>query len=183
MTMPIWKEGGHVMHRLFGTTLCSVLFVATSLVLAQQQPTPPAPQTPHAAQGTVPFVEQQQQSDWLTSALIGRSVINSADEILGDINDLIIDEQGTVVAVVIGVGGFLGIGEKDVGVRYTDLQFEPIPEPARQAPRPEPGDRPHGTQQADPQHRDKLIVLAVSKEQLEAAPPYRKLGAKKEAEK
>jgi hypothetical protein len=44
--------------------------------------------------------------------------------------------------------------------------------------------RPQGTQvtpSEDPQHRDKLIVLDVSKEQLEAAPAYRKLG-EKEAE-
>jgi sporulation protein YlmC with PRC-barrel domain len=153
----------------------------------------------------VAFIDQQQPSDWMTSALIGRSVLNSAGEILGDIEDIIIDEQGKVVAVVIGVGGFLGIGEKGIGVRYTDLKFEPVvvlaqpriappaPTPTqqpgadaiRQPPGTEPAERPQGTQATqseDPQHRDKLIVLDVSKEQLEAAPVYRKLGEKKEAE-
>jgi hypothetical protein len=46
-------------------------------------------------------------------------------------------------------------------------------------------ERPQGTQATpseDPKHRDKLIVLDVSKEQLEAAPAYKKLGEKKEAE-
>jgi sporulation protein YlmC with PRC-barrel domain len=198
------------MKELFGTTLCSMMLVATSLVCAQQQPetqlsTPPQHQRQQAAQATVAFIDQQQPSDWMTSALIGRSVLNSAGEILGDIEDIIIDEQGKVVAVVIGVGGFLGIGEKGIGVRYTDLKFEPVvvlaqpriappaPTPTqqpgadaiRQPPGTEPAERPQGTQATqseDPQHRDKLIVLDVSKEQLEAAPVYRKLGEKKEAE-
>jgi sporulation protein YlmC with PRC-barrel domain len=153
----------------------------------------------------VAFIDKQQPSDWMTSALIGRSVVNSAGEILGDIEDIIVDEQGQVVAVVIGVGGFLGIGEKGIGVRYTDLKFEPVVVPAQprippsapaptqqqgpdattQPPGAEPVERPQGTQvtpSEDPQHRDKLIVLDVSKEQLEAAPVYRKLGEKKEAE-
>jgi hypothetical protein len=49
----------------------------------------------------------------------------------------------------------------------------------RQPPGAEPAERSQGTQATqseDPQHRDKLIVLDVSKEQLEAAPAYRKLG-------
>jgi sporulation protein YlmC with PRC-barrel domain len=195
--------------RVLVTTLCSVMFVATNLVCAQQQPatqqaTPPQHQRQQTGQATVEFIDKQQPSDWMTSALIGRRVMNSAGEILGDINDIIIDEQGKVVVVVIGVGGFLDIGEKDIGVRYTDLKFEPVPVPEqprvpppapaptqqpspdalRQSPGAEPAERPQGTQVRqgqDPQHRDKLIVLDVSKEQLEAAPAYKKLG-EKEAE-
>jgi sporulation protein YlmC with PRC-barrel domain len=180
------------MNRLLVTTVCSVMFVATSLAWAQQ-PTPPALQPQQTRPGTVEFVNAQQQSDWLASALIGRTVTNAQGETLGDINDLIIDEQGTVVAVIIGVGGFLGVGEKDVGVRYSALQFQPRPEPvrvsppvvpgqqpgadpARPAPLPEPRDRPQAIQRQDPKHRDKVIVLEVSKEQLAAAPPYRQLG-------
>jgi sporulation protein YlmC with PRC-barrel domain len=182
------------------------MLVATNLVCAQQQPatqqpTPPHQQTQQTGQATVEFIDKQQPSDWMTSALIGRSVVNSAGEILGDIEDIIIDEQGQVVAVIIGVGGFLGIGEKGIGVRYTDLKFEPVPVPeqprvqplapaptqqpgpdaTRQPPGAEPMARPQGTQATlseDPQHRDKLIVLNVSKEQLEAAPAYKKLGEK-----
>ena len=42
---------------------------------------------------------------------------------IGDINDLVSDEGGKFVAVLIGAGGFLGIGEKDVALRFEDLKF------------------------------------------------------------
>jgi hypothetical protein len=207
---PDMMEGGNVMNRLLGTTIFSVMLVVTSLVFAQQQSkteqlTPPEQQTQQTGQGMVEFVDGQQQSDWMTGALIGRNVMNLQGETLGDINDIVIDEQGQVVAVIIGVGGFLGLGEKNVGVRYTALKFEPIPESprvqppapapttqrpgtdsAQQTPRSEPAERPQGTQvtqKEDPKHRDKLIVLDASKKQLESAPSYRKLGDKKETEK
>jgi sporulation protein YlmC with PRC-barrel domain len=157
--VPYLMAEGNAMKRLLGTTLCSVMFVATNLVCAQQQPTtqpshPPQHQTQQTGQATVAFIDKQQPSDWMTSALIGRRVMNSAGEILGDINDIIIDEQGKVVAVVIGVGGFLDIGEKDIGVRYTDLKFEPVPVPEQ--PRvPPPAPAP--TQQPSP---DALRTIA-----------------------
>ena len=42
---------------------------------------------------------------------------------LGTINDLILNQNGEVAAVVIGVGGFLGIGEKNVAVDFSALQW------------------------------------------------------------
>ena len=64
--------------------------------------------------------------DNLASEIIGRQVYSStADdaEHIGDVNDIIIGENGQVAAVVIGVGGFLGIGEKRVAVNYSELEW------------------------------------------------------------
>ena len=55
---------------------------------------------------------------------IGRTVENANGDNLGEINNVIINEKGDVVAVVIGVGGFLGIGEKNVGVPFDELDFK-----------------------------------------------------------
>lgn len=52
----------------------------------------------------------------LATSVIGSSVFTAADENIGDINDLIVDNNGTVQAAIVGVGGFLGMGEKDVAV-------------------------------------------------------------------
>lgn len=52
------------------------------------------------------------------SELMGAEVRTNADENVGSVGDLIIDENGQVVAVVVGVGGFLGMGEKEVAIGW-----------------------------------------------------------------
>lgn len=55
------------------------------------------------------------------SNLIGADVKTAKDEEVGTVNDLIIDEKGQVVAIVVSVGGFLGMGEKDVAIGWDDV--------------------------------------------------------------
>jgi hypothetical protein len=62
--------------------------------------------------------------DIATSKLIGASVYNTQNENIGQIEDLIISSSGSVVSVVIGVGGFLGIGEKKVAMPFSALKAE-----------------------------------------------------------
>lgn len=64
--------------------------------------------------------------DYLSSELMGSDVWSSrADdaENIGTINDLVFSEDGTIHAVIIGVGGFLGIGEKQVAADFNALEF------------------------------------------------------------
>ncbi len=56
------------------------------------------------------------------SNLIGTSVKTTDDEEVGSINDLIIDKDGQVVAIVVGVGGILGMGEKNVAIGWDDVK-------------------------------------------------------------
>jgi hypothetical protein len=66
-------------------------------------------------------------TDRLASKIIGQPVYDGAGDdanTLGSIKDLVLDENGQVAAVVIGVGGFLGIGEKQVAVDFSALQFQ-----------------------------------------------------------
>jgi len=61
----------------------------------------------------------------LATAFIGRSVYSSEDpesDNIGDVNDLIIGDNGEITQAVVGVGGFLGIGEKDVAVPFNELK-------------------------------------------------------------
>ena len=66
--------------------------------------------------------------NWRTSKLVGLSVYNEANESLGSINDLLTDKEGNIKAVVIGVGGFLGVGERLIAVPYDKIKFsnEPV---------------------------------------------------------
>jgi len=56
-------------------------------------------------------------------ALVGKSVKNAANESVGKISDIYLDANGAVKLVVVSVGGFLGVGSKDVGVPWSDLKF------------------------------------------------------------
>jgi sporulation protein YlmC with PRC-barrel domain len=57
------------------------------------------------------------------SKLIGADVRNTANEEVGEINEVILDKDGKVAAVVLGVGGFLGMGERQVAVKFKSLRF------------------------------------------------------------
>jgi len=59
----------------------------------------------------------------MASNLIGSTVYNAANENVGDVNDVVLSKDGKVQAVIIGVGGFLGLGEKDVAVPMSMIQF------------------------------------------------------------
>jgi hypothetical protein len=98
------------------------------------------------------FLSKQERSDWLASNLIGVSVNNSANESIGSITDLISDENGKVVGVIVGAGGFLGIGQKDVAIRFEDLKL------ARDA------------------NDDVTAIVNITQETLAAAPDYETLA-------
>ncbi len=68
------------------------------------------------------------QGNWRASKVVGLSVYNEKNESLGSINDLLMDKSGNVKAVVIGVGGFLGVGEHLVAVPLDKIKFvnEPV---------------------------------------------------------
>ena len=68
------------------------------------------------------------KGNWRASKLMGLDVYNEANEKLGDVNEIILDKTGKVTAVVIGVGGFLGMGEHDIAVSMDKLKFveEPV---------------------------------------------------------
>ncbi|SFR39024.1 Sporulation protein YlmC, PRC-barrel domain family [Marinobacter gudaonensis] len=55
------------------------------------------------------------------SKLIGTEVKTARDENVGSVNDLLIGQDGQIVAVVVGVGGFLGMGEKNVAISWDNV--------------------------------------------------------------
>ncbi|WP_454848363.1 PRC-barrel domain-containing protein [Rhizobium binxianense] len=80
-----------------------------------QAPTP-APSTDSAQAGGGSYLTEQSADQISANTYIGQSVYNSNNESIGNVNDLIMKKDGGLVAAVVGVGGFLGIGEKNVAV-------------------------------------------------------------------
>lgn len=71
------------------------------------------------------FVTVPETGAWRVSDLQGKAVYGSDGANIGEINDVLVSQDGSVNAVIIGVGGFLGIGEKDVAVNMSALQLGP----------------------------------------------------------
>lgn len=120
--------------------------------------TPPAAGTDAAAPAAADrfIVLEDGSTDWLASNLIGSTVYSGTDENLGKIVDILATDEGEVKAVVIGVGGFLGIGRKDVAVAPDTLERVKIDNGVK-------------------------LVLATSKDELNAAPEF-KTAAQQESD-
>ncbi len=109
---------------------------------------------------------QMESSDFFASDLIGMRIYNSEVELdamtpvadgaelewddIGEINDLIVSPEGEVKAVILGVGGFLGLGERDVAISMDSIKIM--------------------TEEGDA--GDRFLVVTTSKEMLEAAPAF-----------
>ena len=63
------------------------------------------------------------RDDMLVSCLIGQPVVNEAGEKIGDVDDLIMDNQGRLSAALIEVGGFIGVEEKLVAIPFNSLSI------------------------------------------------------------
>jgi sporulation protein YlmC with PRC-barrel domain len=115
----------------------TTLFAAAMLALA----------APAFAQTATAFLTTQSVDEWRANNFIGQPVVNATGERVGDVNDLLFDKAGKLSTVVIGVGGFLGMGEKNVALRYETLT----------------------TTDKDGQ---RVIMLPLTKEALMAAPTF-----------
>jgi hypothetical protein len=106
----------------------AVSALAWSPALAQTTSPSVAPSaaTPSTAPaGHATFVTRQNPDQWLASKFKGTDIVGANNEKIGDVSDILFDKSGKVVAYVIGVGGFLGIGSKDVAIDPASFQVLP----------------------------------------------------------
>ena len=122
-----------MLKKLMITTAISGLMIGSAF--AEGTPSSPAPApaakssemtAPVSAQSSsAKFVNSQRQDQYLASKFKGTDVIGSDDAKIGDVSDILFDKDGKVEAYVVGVGGFLGIGAKDVALAPSAFQIVP----------------------------------------------------------
>jgi sporulation protein YlmC with PRC-barrel domain len=141
------------------TLVAVAAFSALLAVPALAQTENPAPKTeatPPAGAARAAGMFYFERDEWRASKLIGlmgARVSNTAGETIGDINDVLIDKDGKVAAVVIGVGAFLGMGERHAAVSFDWLQL---------------------TRDSD---GNPLLRVNLTKDQLESAPEWKRQPA------
>lgn len=105
------------------------------------------------------------KSEWQASKLIHMNVYNGQNQKIGDIKELMLDKTGKVANVVIGVGGFLGVGEHDVAVNFDRLKWS---DAAATTGSSQPTNQSKNNKQNYPDH----AVLDATKDQLKSMPNF-----------
>ena len=114
-----------MVRKLLATTALATLLTGAAYAQEATQPAPttPAPTTEQAPVAVDPVATA---GGFLATNLIGEKVYNGTGddaENIGAVNDVVIGADGQAEAVVIGVGGFLGLGEKNVAMNYGDIEW------------------------------------------------------------
>ncbi|MGU3538463.1 PRC-barrel domain-containing protein [Methylobacterium sp. A54F] len=136
----------------------AALLLGTGAALAQA-PDAPAPGQPATLSGDLrPTFVAQTPNDRVASKLVGLTIQNGANETIGEIADLVLDENSTVKCWIVGVGGFLGIGTKYVAIAPSAVKIARADNQALKA------------------------TIDTTKDQLRAAPEYVYLGKEKPGE-
>jgi hypothetical protein len=79
--------------------------------------------SPPAGATSAEVITQQGPNQWLASKFRGTDVVGTKNEKIGDVNDVLFSRDGKVEAYVIGVGGFLGIGQKDIALAPSSFEM------------------------------------------------------------
>ena len=98
-----------------------------STAMAQSPTTTTRPEVNSAS------VTQSYKGQWRTYKMIGLDVYNQNNEKLGDISELLADQTGKIQTAILGVGGFLGVGERMIAVSFDQLKFVNQPIEAKMA--------------------------------------------------
>jgi PRC-barrel domain len=113
----------------------------------------PAPSAGTTAGAPAPKpIPEQAEHQVRAQSLLGVDVSNGQDTI-GEVSDLVVTDEGRVEAIVVGVGGFLGIGQKSVALAWDSIKLTE-------------------------QDGDRVILVSATREQLEGMPTYKTLEEK-----
>src|SRR5437868_4106857 len=163
---------------LIGGLLASVMIIPA---LAQSNPPAPATKPAPAPAATTSTAPQARSDVWRASKLIGVNVYNDNNEKLGDISEILLDKSGKVDGVVIGVGGFLGMGQHDIKVELSKLKFvdEPVKTSSTSSSSTTGANRQISTPATTTSSSDKkwypdhAILSGASKDQLKSMPQFK----------
>lgn len=159
--------------KYFAAALLSMMFLTTAAS---------AQSTNTAVDRSNMSAPMHKEGEWRSSKLIGVDVYNDANEKIGGIEDLILDKSGKVKHVILGVGGFLGMGEHYVAVSFNKLKWvNEVVRSGSMAPSPSAStsagardDRPaRPVRAANEKWYPDHVVLNATKDQLKAMPQFK----------
>jgi sporulation protein YlmC with PRC-barrel domain len=95
----------------------------SALALALATPSLAADKDLPPARPASPMTQQTTQID--AQKLIGHDIVNADDKKIGSVDSVMLGREGSVQAVVVNIGGFLGLGERNVAIDWADIRLSP----------------------------------------------------------
>ncbi len=149
-----------MIKRILATSAISVVVIAGGLA---QSTMAQSNKGNDKANETPKFIAAQSSDQWVFSKFKGSDVIGPNNETIGSVSDMLFDKDGKILGIVVGVGGFLGIGQKNVAIDMG--AFQPVPVPASSSTQ-----APVTSNSNDP--TNVRLKVAWTKDELQKAPDF-----------
>src|SRR5262245_21146693 len=117
-----------MLKKLLISTAVSALMVSSAIAQVDMSPKADAPkaEAPKAVpHDTAKFLASQSTDQLVFSKFKGTDVIGPDNAQVGSVNDMLFDKSGKILGLIVGVGGFLGIGEKSVAIDMSAFEIVP----------------------------------------------------------
>jgi hypothetical protein len=153
-----------MLKRLMVTAAVSALMISGAM--AQDAPKADAPKaeaSKAAPADAAKFLSSQSTDQWVFSKFKGTDVLGPDNAQVGDVNDLLFDKNGKIIGMIVGIGGFLGIGEKSVAIDMSAFQVVPASTGTSTSV---------GAASADADPTNVKLKVTWTKEQLQSAPDF-----------
>jgi sporulation protein YlmC with PRC-barrel domain len=158
-----------MLRKLLISTAATALLAGSAMAQSTTTPMQKSPSAPNsqmqserkAPSKEAKFISQQGEDHWVFSKFKGTDVLGPKGEHVGDVTDILFDKNGKINGLIVGVGGFLGIGEKNVAIDMG--AFEVMPASAG---------RKGATGASDNDPTSVKLKVAWTKEDLKNAPDF-----------
>ena len=154
-----------MLKRLMITAAVSALMISGAMAQADapKADAPKAEVSKAAPPDAAKFLSSQSADQWVFSKFKGTDVLGPDNAQVGDVNDLLFDKNGKIIGMIVGVGGFLGIGEKSVAIDMSAFQVVPASTGTSTTV---------GAASADADPTNVKLKVTWTKDQLQAAPDF-----------
>jgi len=159
-----------MLKKLMISAAVSALMVSGAMAQAEKpKAEAPKAEAPKAAPvDAAKFIQAQSAEQWVFSKFKGTDVLGPDNAHIGNVSDMLFDKNGKILGLIVGVGGFLGIGEKSVAIDMG--AFQVVPASTGSSTTGAGGTASTSSSSDDP--TNVKLKVTWTKEQLKAAPDF-----------
>jgi len=156
-----------MLRTLMMSAAVSALMVSGALAQANPPASAPAAKNDVGETHSPKFIQAQGTDKFVFSKFKGSDVLGPDDQKVGSVSDILFDKSGKIDGLIVGVGGFLGIGEKNVAIDMGAFKMAPA---RSNSATTGTGNAGNSSAAEDPTHVN--LKVTWTKDELKAAPDF-----------